>query len=251
MKYRLHILFLTTYYLLLVTFAHAQDSKSLFQTANEYYKTKQYEEAEKMYLLLLKKDKQNANAFYNLGNTYYHLKQYSNAVLYYEKAKKIQPDDKKIQHNIELTNNKLFSKIEFSKEFFVTKQIKETVKSKPSKSWSIFMFIALWLGVILMCVHFFFSNKTLYRIGMLACLLSILFAYFTYSAFELEHQNNFAIIMQQNAYMKTAPVESMNAATAVQVGLKVEIIDSDKNWRKIKLPNGKTGWIEISQIEFI
>ena len=113
MKYRLHILFLTTYYLLLVTFAHAQDSKSLFQSANEYYKTKQYEEAEKMYLLLLKKDKLNANAFYNLGNTYFHLKQYANAVLYYEKAKKIQPDNKQIQHNIELTNNKLFSKIEY------------------------------------------------------------------------------------------------------------------------------------------
>lgn len=57
--------------------------------------------------------------------------------------------------------------------------------------------------------------------------------------------------MQQNAYMKTAPVESMNAATAVQAGLKIEIIDSDKNWKKIKLPNGKMGWIEISQIEFI
>jgi uncharacterized protein YgiM (DUF1202 family) len=43
----------------------------------------------------------------------------------------------------------------------------------------------------------------------------------------------------------------MNAATAIQLGLKVEILDTDKNWRKIKLPNGKTGWIEISQIEFI
>lgn len=59
----------------------------------------QYDEAEKMYLLLLKKDKLNANAFYNLGNTYFHLKQYANAVLYYEKAKKIQPDNKQIQHN--------------------------------------------------------------------------------------------------------------------------------------------------------
>lgn len=251
MKYRLHILLLITYYLLLVTFAHAQDSKSLFKSANEYYKSKQYEEAEKMYLLLLKKDNQNANAFYNLGNTYYHLKQYPNAILYYEKARKFQPNNKQILHNIELTNNKLFSKIEFSREFFVTKQIKDAVKSKPSKSWSVFMFIALWLGVILMCIHFFFSNKILFRIGTLACLFSALFTYFTYTSYQLEHQNNFAIIMQQNAYMKTAPVESMNAATALQAGLKIEIIDSDKNWRKIKLPNGKTGWIEITQIEFI
>jgi len=111
-------------YLLLVTFclllgaANAQDSRSLFQSANVYYQNKQYDEAEKMYLLLIKKDNKNANAFYNLGDTYFHLQQYANAILYFEKAKKLQPDDKSIQHNIELTNNKLFSKIEFSKEFF-------------------------------------------------------------------------------------------------------------------------------------
>jgi tetratricopeptide (TPR) repeat protein len=244
------------YYLLIIGclmlgIANAQDSKSLFQTANEYYKTKQYEEAEKMYLLVLKNEKQNVNALYNLGNTYFHLKQYNNAILYYEKAKKIQPENKQILHNIQLTNNKLFSKIEFSKEFFVTKQIKDTVKSKSSKSWSIFMFVALWLGAVLMCLHFFFSNKTMFRIGFLSCLLSFLFAYFTYSTYQHEHIKNTAIIMQPNAFMKSTPVESMNAATAIQLGLKVEILDTDKNWRKIKLPNGKTGWIEISQIEFI
>lgn len=244
-------------YLLLVTFclllgaANAQDSRSLFQSANVYYQNKQYDEAEKMYLLLIKKDNKNANAFYNLGDTYFHLQQYANAILYFEKAKKLQPDDKSIQHNIELTNNKLFSKIEFSKEFFVTKQIKNTVHAKSAESWSIFMLVALWIGVILICLHFFITNKTLYRIRFFTCLLSMLFAYFTYTAYNDEHQNNFAIIMQKNAFMKSAPVESMNAATAIQQGLKVEIIDNDKNWRKIKLPNGKTGWIETSQIEFI
>ena len=113
------------------------------------------------------------------------------------------------------------------------------------------MLVALWIGIILICVHYFTTNRTLYRIGFLACLLSVLFAYFTYSSYQNEHQNNFAIVMQQNAFIKTAPVESTNAATAIQTGLKVEIIDKDKNWRKIKLPDGKTGWIEISQIEMI
>ena len=90
-----------------------------------------------------------------------------------------------------------------------------------------------------------------FRVGFLACLASMVFAYFTYSSYKTEHQHNFAIVMQNNAFMKSAPVESMNAATAVQAGLKVEILDSDKNWLKIKLPNDKTGWIETSQVELI
>ena len=49
------IITLFTFYLLLGT-AGAQDSKSLFQTANSYYQNKQFEEAEKIYLLLIKKN---------------------------------------------------------------------------------------------------------------------------------------------------------------------------------------------------
>ncbi len=247
---KLKYLLLITFYLLLGA-ANAQDSKSLFQTANSYYQNKQYDEAEKMYLLLLKKDKNNANAHFNLGNTYFHLQQYAEAVLNFEKAKKLQPDNKTIQHNIDLTNNKLFSKIEFSKEFFVTKQIKNSVQAKSSKSWSTYMLFALWFGIILMCIYFFTTNKFAFRIGLVASLCSLLFAYFTYTAFKNEHQQNFAIVMQQNAYIKSAPVESMNAATAVQTGIKVEVIDNDKNWRKVKLPNGKMGWIELTQIDLI
>ena len=57
--------------------------------------------------------------------------------------------------------------------------------------------------------------------------------------------------MQTNAFLKSAPVESMNAATAIQSGLKVEVIDTDKNWLKVKLPNDKTGWIEKNNLELI
>lgn len=229
----------------------AQDSKSLFQTANTYYQNKQYEEAEKLYLLLIKKDKKNANAFYNLGNTYYHLKKYASAVLYYEKAKKLEPESKYLQHNINLTNNKLFSKIEFSKEFFVTKKLKGFAYTKSSNSWSIYMLSAFWLAVLLVCIHFFYGKKLAFRIGIVLLLISGIFAWFTYLTHKSENNQDFAIVMQENAYYKTAPVESMNAATAIQQGTKVQIIDSDKNWWKIKLPNDKTGWIERRQIELI
>lgn len=253
MKIRLYILFLILIgsWLLSPDSVKAQDAKSLFHTANAYYQHKQYEEAEKIYLLIIKKDKKNANAYYNLGNACFHLKQYPDAVLYYEKAKKLQPDSKYIQHNIDLTNNKLLSKIEFSKEFFVTKQLKNVVHAKSSESWSIFMLVSFWIAVILMCIHFFFNKKMLFRMGFLIFLASVIFAYFTFTSYKAEHRQNFAIVMQNNAFMKSAPVETMNAATAVQTGLKVEIIDSDKNWLKIKLPNDKTGWIQKNSLELI
>jgi uncharacterized protein YgiM (DUF1202 family) len=78
----------------------------------------------------------------------------------------------------------------------------------------------------------------------LAFLSAIVFAWFTYKSYQHENISNFAIITETNAFYKSKPVESMNAATAILAGTKVEILDTDKNWRKIKLPNDKTGWIE-------
>lgn len=229
----------------------AQDSKSLFQTANSYYQNKQFDEAEKMYNLLLLKDKNNANAYYNLGNTYYHLKQYPNAILNYEKAKKIQPDNKYINRNIELTNNKLFSKIEFSKEFFIAKELKNVAHTKSSATWSYFLLVALWLSALSFCIYFFNSKNSLFRIGSIALLFTFFFSYLTYSAYQSEQQHNYAIVLQQNAYLQKSPVENTDTTQFIQAGLKVRIIDDDKNWVKVKLPNDKIGWLQKNSIALI
>lgn len=231
--------------------AFAQNAKSYFEDGNHYYKSKQYEEAVKMYELVLKNDKHNVNALYNLGNAYYHLQRFPDAILYYEKARKIEPDNKYILQNITLTNNKLFTKMEFSKEFFVTQKIKNVANSKSSDTWSIYMLVLFWLGVITVCLHFFFNKPTLFKIGIFSILCSLLFAFFTYRSFEKEQIQEYAIVMQTDAQLKSKPVDDNAIATMLQAGTKVQIVDSDKNWYKVKLPNDKTGWIKNNAIELI
>lgn len=251
MKYRLHIFFLTTYYLLLVTFSYAQNTKTLFETGNSYYQNKQYAEAAKMYELVLQKDKQNFNTLYNLGNAYYHLQQYPEAILYYEKAKKINPDNKYVLQNIALTNNKIFSKIEFSKEFFVTQKIKNLTHSKSSDAWSKYMLCFFWISVITLCIHFFYGKSVLFKIGLFAIIVSIIFAILSYTTYKNEQVQTFAIIIKNDANLKTKPVKDQVGTTNIPAGTKIQIIDNDKNWYKIKLPNDKVGWIENSVISLI
>lgn len=246
MKQSLKISLLLTYCFFLSTFAHAQDATSVFQTANTLYKNKQYELAETRYLEVLKYDKNNVQALYNLGNTYFHLNQYAQSILFYEKAKKFAPADKNIEHNLKLVNNKVFAKMEFSKDFFVIKWFRNLANNNTSGGWSTFFLLFLWIGILSISINFFRKNNLLFRIGIIASLISILFGWLTYSSYKDETSHQFAIITQANAFYKTAPVETMNAATAILSGTKVEILDTDKNWIKIKLPNDKTGWIEKS-----
>ena len=242
MKKRNYIL--TTFYLLLFSLVKAQNVSSIFQTANTLYKNKQYELAETRYLEVVKNDKKNVNALYNLANTYFHLNQYANAILYYEKAKKLAPTDANIEHNLKLVNNKEFAKIEFSREFFMIKWLKSIVNYNTSHNWCVLFLVFLWVGILSIVFTFFKKNKFISKIGMFAFLTSIIFAWFTFKSYQNENTNNFAIITEANAFYKSKPVETMNAATAIIAGTKVEILDTDKNWIKIKLPNDKTGWIE-------
>src|SRR3954469_25083903 len=164
----------------------AQDSKSLFNTANSYYKNKQFDEAEHFYLQVIAKDKNNVNAYFNLGNTYYHLQKYPEALLYYEKAKKLDPSNKSVQHNLSFINNKLFSNIEFSREFFVTKYSKNFLNSKSSNQLSHWMLACLWLSSIFFCLYFFGKSTIARKLGFVLFLFTLFFTYLTYFRYQQE-----------------------------------------------------------------
>jgi tetratricopeptide (TPR) repeat protein len=231
--------------------AFSESTRSLFQNANAYYKSKQYEEAEHFYLQVLKRDKNNVSAAYNLGNTYYHLAKYPEAVLYYEKARKLQPDNKYILQNLALTNNKLFTKIEFSKEFFVAKISRNLFNSRSSNQWSVYMLVCLWLSVLLLIIYFFTQNRLARKSGFFFLFITLLLGYFTYSRSKEEKVSQYAIVFNDNSHLQKAPVDASPVIDSIDIGLKVKMLDKDAGWLKVELPTGKSGWIKNNQVELI
>lgn len=229
----------------------SESTASLFQTANKYYQNKQYEQAEHFYLQVLQKDKYNINANYNLGNTYFHLQDYPKAILYYERARKWAPDNKAVNQNLSITNNKLFSKIEFSKEFFVTKYSKNFFNSKSADQWATLMLIFLWLGVIICCIYFLRQNKRALRWGIFFLLLAVFFGYLSYSRHEEERASAYAVVLQDKSPLQKTPVPSSKIIDTIQEGMKIKLLDKDASWLKVELPNGKSGWMESKNLESI
>ncbi|MDB5227173.1 MAG: hypothetical protein JWN78_1366 [Bacteroidota bacterium] len=240
------------YFILFSVSSFSQDTKTLFKTANSYYKSKQFDEAGHFYLLVIAKDKNNVNAYFNLGNTYYHLQKYPEAILYYEKAKKLDPGNKYIDKNLSLTNNKLFSKIEFSREFFVTKYSKNFLNSRSSNQWSHWMLACLWLSSIFFCFYFFGKSTLSRKFGIILFLLSLCFGYLTYFRYKQEKVSEYAIVFLDKTPVQRTPVASSKITDSLQAGIKVKLTDRDANcWIKIELPNGKEGWVQHAALESI
>ena len=72
---------------------------------NLYSQQEKYEEAEKAYLnaIQLSSGHAKAKALYNLGNSYYQNSKFEQALKAYKQALALQPKDKRIQKNMELT----------------------------------------------------------------------------------------------------------------------------------------------------
>ena len=63
---------------------------------------------------------------------------------------------------------------------------------------------------------------------------------------------NGAIVMSQSAVIKSTPSKGGKDLFIIHEGTRVDITDNTmKDWKNIRLSDGREGWILSSQIEFI
>lgn len=66
---------------------------------------------------------------------------------------------------------------------------------------------------------------------------------FAFHKFNLDKKDQPAIIFAQESQVKSEPNLRSTEAFILHEGTKVQILDTVNNWKKIKLSDGKTGWI--------
>ena len=105
--------------LLLMSFcAFSQNSEDSFLKGVEYYQQEQYSDAVNAFQQLYDENPDVFEVCYNLGNSYYKLNDMPSAILYYERAKRIEPNNQDVIYNLNLANNRIIDKIESVPEMF-------------------------------------------------------------------------------------------------------------------------------------
>ena len=91
-----------------------KDLELKYNTANSYYKMKDYEKAFRLFESTAKKgDKElSAKSFYNLGNTAYKMGKLKDSVEYYKKALELKPNDEDTKHNLSFVRKEIKRRIE-------------------------------------------------------------------------------------------------------------------------------------------
>ena len=221
-----------------------------FEKANFYYNESRFDTAVVIYESILDEGYVSAPLLYNTGNAYFKMRNYPMAILNYEKALKLDPDNEEIQQNLAIANALITDKIEPVPEFFVSKIWKSTGNKLSANEWATLSLVLVGLLLITLFVYLTARTKGLKKsmffvgiILILICSCSIMFASQTRTRIQ---EHNDAIVMIPTITVKSSPSSSGTDLFVLHEGTKVRIMDVTDNWNKIKIADGSVGWLPSS-----
>lgn len=254
MKMSLNKKFLFFLFLSFPVLVMSREVEEKFERANNAYIEEQYQEAADLYAGLVEEGYQNAALFYNLGNTYYRLNKIPEAILFFEKAQKLNPRNEDYQYNLSLAKTRIIRPLEEVPEFFLNNWWRSLAEFIPSTGWSILGLILLWAGMAGGIVWLLGKKRWNRKLGFFlgvfflsVCILPFLLAG---SRVKMAAQHESAIVLQSGTALKSAP-ESDQDLTEIPAGTKIKLIDIIGDWHKAQLPNGEIGWIRQEVFEKI
>lgn len=233
-------------------FQSQANTKQLFESANTAYKKGDYVTAEHLYDSILKSGVENASLHYNLGNCYYKTNQIGKSILHFEKALKFEPEDEDILYNLKIAQAKTTDRILTVPELKIVSWWKQFVKTFNSKGWGAIAVVSAWIALAFMAMYLFSQYKSSgFFLGILFTLLSIGAFSMRQKVSRCESTPNTAILIVPAAYVKSAPDASSTDLFVIHEGLKLQVKDRVGEWCKIRLSDGKVGWVEKNQLGFV
>ena len=245
----LFVLFLTSYLLPLTSHAVIKAE------ADSAYVRGQYQQAIRDYEALLKQGA-SAELYYNLGNAYYRTENIPEAVLNYERALLLSPGDRDIRFNLQIARSKTFDKIVPESEMFFVTWYRSLVSLMSVDGWARTALIALALTIVLLLVYLFsyriWLRKTGFFGGVVLLLLFVGSNIFAWQQKKDLLNRKGAIIFAPAVTVKSTPAVNGTDLFILHEGTKVVITDgSMRDWKEIRIADGKEGWIESKHIRVI
>ena len=244
-------------YIVLLSFASFATAQNniLFEEGNELYNQGDYRKALEKYEKILETNQHSAELYFNLGNANYKLNNIAPSIFYYEKALMLNPNDKDIKNNIAFAKNMTIDAIDVVPEVGFAKLLNNGTNVMSYDNWAIFSVIMVILFVVLFLIYFFSYSSNQKRIAFISSVVSITIAVFTvafaFHKYNLDKLDKPAIVFAKESQVKSEPNLRSNEAFTLHEGTKVQVLDTLNNWKKIKLSDGKIGWISSDDIKLL
>ena len=234
-------------FFLSVTMLDADEATTHFINGNKAYEAGQFEEAVQYYEYVIGLKKENWQLYYNLGNAYFRLGVIGKAILNYERALKLNSENEDIRFNLELAALQTLDRIpEPPKELWLT-ALEKWLKA-PAFSFLLYTTLAIYALILcLLAARNFFAPIA--RAGLVKPVLVVatifLFVFggiFSYRWYDQAH-NKYGVIIAEEVSVTSSPASDATELFILHQGTKFQLREQSDNWMRIRLRDGKSGWI--------
>ncbi|GAA4235350.1 tetratricopeptide repeat protein [Postechiella marina] len=226
---------------------------ALFEKGNTLYNDGEYAQAIDAYKAILKTKKHSAEVYFNLANAHYKLNNIAPSIYYYEKALQLDPNDADIKNNLSFAKNMTIDAIDVLPETGFTKLGKKITHAFTFDGWAKLAVAFAFLFVVLFLAYYFSFSTVKKRLAFIvsnvSLLLMVISLVLAFHKYNLDKKDNPAIVFSQESKVKSEPNKRSEESFRLHEGTKVQVLDSIKEWNKIKLSDGKTGWISADDIK--
>lgn len=194
--------------------------------------------------------------YYNIGNAFFKDSDYAHAILYYERALKLDPSYSDARFNLEFAQEFIQDRIESVPEFFLKTWTRKLSYLMSSDSWAALFFVLL--AASLACALLFVLGSAPGRrragffCGIAALVLALACLGFSASQKSDWYKADSAVVTVPVSSVKSSPgAGSAKDLFILHEGTRVKLLDSVGEWGNIELSDGRQGWIKSSDVEII
>lgn len=226
--------------------------KDSLAAAGQLYTGTKYQDCIRKYQYVLARGFESAEVYYNLGNAFYKSGNATYAILNYERAKKLAPNDDDIQYNLELARTQVVDNIVPLSGPGLIRWWWESASAVPINIWGIlsittfFMFLALF-GLFLLSGTFRVKRLSFWISVAAISVSAITFAIGENLQSNLVNHNT-AVITDRSVRVKASPSETGTELFIVHEGVSVRVTDQIGEWLYISLPDGNKGWVKEAML---
>lgn len=227
----------------------AATQNQLFYKAGTYYSDRDYAKALQQYNQILTMGLGSGNFYYNTGNSFFKLGKFGSAILFYEKAKRLMPQDSDLKANLSyaksITGNETFQRP------LVIKIIEKPFEGYNLNTLAL-MAAALYLAVILISVVCII-NPILAKKFMFIYIILIAALVYALSAFGLRYYDEeilkHGVVIVKEIEAKYEPIDKSTTYYTLREGDDVVVLNTRNGWRQVARPDGKIAWVNKDAVE--
>lgn len=234
--------------------AHASDgisraqAASAFEKGNQLFHQGDYQGALDAYQAALSAGYASGALYHNMGSAYFRLDQLGQAILHYEKARRLLPENPTLRHDLEIARASTADRFTALPEpYWITwwRMLRKTVGISTLFWTGLLLYVtaAALLGYRLLTAN---RAPWLRRTLMATGCLSVLLLVTAFAASIAPTYSRRAVVITEQASLMPAPAQGGVPNVIIHGGALLTIEGEENGWLYVRLPNGETGWVEAS-----